>query len=98
MKIIMIGTTMKVEPAICRANWLSFCPLSSDSPTDKVYSFSSFAIMSGHKKLFHPPMKVRMACTAIIGVEMGSTICKKCGIPLLHPDVSPPAVLPGYRT
>lgn len=46
MKIIMIGTTMKVEPAICRANWLSFCPLSSDSPTDKVYSFSSFAIMS----------------------------------------------------
>jgi hypothetical protein len=72
----MIGSSMKVEPAIWSANWLSFCPLSSERPTDKVYSFSSFAIMSGHKKLFQLPMKVRMTCTAKIGVEIGSTICR----------------------
>lgn len=72
MKSIMIGNTKKVEPAIWSANWLSFCPLNSKRPTDKVYSFSSFAIMSGHKKLFQPPMKVRMACTGKIGVEIGA--------------------------
>ncbi|MNF14945.1 hypothetical protein D3C80_2173460 [compost metagenome] len=60
INIITIGTTINAAPAICRPKAVPYWPFKSDKPTDKVYSFSSLAIISGHRKLFHAPIKVNI--------------------------------------
>lgn len=75
MKMITIGTTMNVEPAICRAKFPPYWPFNKLRPTDNVYKLSSFAIINGHRKLFHPAMNVKIPCTAMIGLEIGRINC-----------------------
>src|SRR5699024_4073332 len=82
IKIIITGTTIIADPAICKAKSVPFLSCKSAKPTDNVYNDSSLATISGHRKLFQPAINVKITWTANIGFDNGRISLKKINISL----------------